>query len=357
MKESDKYRIDSHKLHYHPHRVAQWLKADGWDEAKKVYPIYWEITTAANCSHRCHFCSVDSIAYPDIAIDPELLGDRMREAAALGVKSVMFAGTGEPLVHRQINDIVEYATSAGLDAAFTTNGVALNRLHTIDKCSWVKISLNAGTQATYAKVHGTKERDWTRVWRNIAEAVQRKGKCTLGVQCVVLPDNWREMHYLAKMAKEYGVDYLVLKPYSAGTFQAHDPIKTNYAEWDEFLSTVAPVHDSDTFKVIYRTDSMRQEMEGAHHYDRCRATPFFWTYTMADGRMFSCSAHLLDERFCVGNINTQSFQEIWEGEGRRKNWEMMRKFDISACRLNCRMDKQNRYLHEVGNGISHQNFI
>ena len=48
----DEFRIDSHKLHYHPQRVAQWMEADTWEKAKKVYPLYWEITTSAACNHR-----------------------------------------------------------------------------------------------------------------------------------------------------------------------------------------------------------------------------------------------------------------------------------------------------------------
>ena len=35
---SDKYRIDSHKLIYHPKRVAEWIDAKGeWDKEKKIY--------------------------------------------------------------------------------------------------------------------------------------------------------------------------------------------------------------------------------------------------------------------------------------------------------------------------------
>src|SRR3990167_287702 len=116
------WNIDSHKLHLHPHRVAQWLDADTWDKAKKVMPIYWEITTSAACNHRCSFCSVDAIGYPPDLLDADMLADRMAEAAQLGVKSVMFAGTGEPLVHKRISDICAGAQAASLDYAFTTNG-------------------------------------------------------------------------------------------------------------------------------------------------------------------------------------------------------------------------------------------
>ena len=82
----------------------------------------------------------------------------------------------------------------------------------------------------------------------------------------------------------------------------------------------------------------------------------FWVYSMADGRVFTCSAHLMDERFCIGNLNDNTFQEIWEGERRRENWEMMKSFDIAQCRLNCRMDKQNQYLHSF-NDVKHVSFI
>ena len=352
----DKFRIDGHKLHLHPERVAQWMNAKNWEEAKKVYPIYWEITTSAACNHRCSFCSVDAIGYPAILMNADTLMTRMDEAHKLGVKSVMFAGTGEPLLHKNINDIVRRAHYRGLDAAFTTNGVLLNKLETIHLCQWVKISLNAGSPENYAQIHKTDEDDWHKVWKNIREAAQHKGDCALGVQCVVLPENFHEMDNLAQLSWNAGADYLVLKPYSQSTFSIVQRNDIDYRTMEESLLSIQQKYERRGFNVIYRQDAMKQESE-AHHYDKCRATPNFWTYSMADGRMFSCSAHLLDDRFCIGNLNTQSFQEIWEGEGRRKNWEMMREFDIKQCRLNCRMDKNNRYLSEIATGALHANFI
>src|SRR3990167_9788586 len=113
---TDLYRIDSHKLTFHPQRVAQWLAADTWEKAKKVYPLYFEVTPCAACPHRCKFCSVDTIGYKGTPsfiplvqaphdgnlIDADLIIERMAESKRLGVKSVMFAGTGEPLAHKHI---------------------------------------------------------------------------------------------------------------------------------------------------------------------------------------------------------------------------------------------------------------
>jgi len=352
----DNWHIDGHKLHLHPARVAQWLEADTWEKAKHVYPLYWEITTAAACNHRCTFCSVDAIGYPPDLLEQGNLIARMQEAATLGIKSVMFAGTGEPLVHKQISAITLGAIEAGLDVAFTTNGVLLDKLEPLDKCTWVKISMNAGRRDTYAKVHRTKEQDWDKVWSAIKNAVPRKADCTLGIQCVVLPENVYEMRELAAMSKDAGVDYLVLKPYTQATFMlSHHYENVDYSAMREELASVKEF-ESKTFKVIHRATAIAEEIDKKHRYNICRATPNFWVYAMGNGDIFTCSAHLMDKRFRIGNINEQSFQEIWEGEKRRENWEMMQSFNISQCRLNCRMNGPNKYLHELKTA-AHVNFI
>ncbi|MDE5603044.1 MAG: radical SAM protein, partial [Helicobacter sp.] len=57
---ADKFRIDSHKLIFHPLRVAKWLQAYGdWEREKSIYPIYVEISPYGACNHRCTFCGVD----------------------------------------------------------------------------------------------------------------------------------------------------------------------------------------------------------------------------------------------------------------------------------------------------------
>lgn len=334
-------RIDGHKLEFHPRRVAEWAESgDDWERARTVYPIYVEVSPVGACNHRCTFCAVDYIGYQPVILDHNLLLDRLHEMYDLGVKSVMYAGEGEPLLHKKIDHIVELTPQ---DMAFTTNGVLLDRLDSIALCKWVKVSLNAGTEETYNRVHRAKSGDWAKVWANLKDAAKRKGSCTLGVQMVVLPENEHEAPLLQQMCEDIGVDYVVFKPYSQHRFSIT-------RQYDGYK----PVKLPEGRKTVVRKDAIATT---AHAYDRCNATPFFWAYVMATGDVYSCSAYLKDERFMLGNLNAETFQGIWEGPKRKANWQFVRnELDIRECRVNCRMDKANRYLAEFET-LPHINFI
>ncbi|RME55693.1 radical SAM protein [Candidatus Parcubacteria bacterium] len=367
---SDPYAIDSHKLIYHPERVAQLLDAeDDWTQYKKIYPIYVEISPVGACNHRCTFCAVDYIGYQTRMLDADILQERLHEMGRLGIKSVMYAGEGEPMLHKKINEIVAYTRAAGIDVAFTTNGTAMGRRfieQSLQHCSWIKVSLNAGHRETYSRIHRTRPEDFERVLSNLRAAVEYRNAneldTTIGVQAILLPENHTEMVDLAQTCRALGVDYLVIKPYSQHHFSETRLYENlTYDQWLE-LGKRLEQEERDDFSIIFRTNTMKKYSEERNHaYDVCYSTPALWAYIMADGSVYSCSAYLLDERFALGNINNSSFKEIWEGEKRQENFRYVRhQLDITKCRKNCRMDAVNRYLYKLmarGKRVPHVNFI
>lgn len=366
---ADRYLIDEHKLIYHPQRVARYLDAgDDWDRLRGIYPLYVEISPVGACNHRCTFCAVDYIGYTPVRLSLPVVERTLTEMGRLGVKSVMFAGEGEPMLHRDIDRMVIAASRAGIDSAMTTNASVVSDAfiaNALPRMSWIKASINAGTPETYAAIHRTKAGDFERVLGNLRRLVEARraqgGSCVLGAQILLLPENAGEVETLALLCRdEIGLDYLVVKPYSQ-----HNASHTRIYEGLSYqgfagLGQRLAALENERFKIVFREKTMRKHdgQDGAR-YSTCLATPFFWAYIMATGAVYGCSAYLLDKSFEYGNINDTDFQSIWEGERRKASVQHVRHtLDIQSCRLNCRMDEVNRYLDRlVHQSVPHVNFI
>lgn len=354
----DKYRIDSHKLLYHVSRVNDWL------EGKNVYPIYAEISPSGTCNHRCTYCALDFMEYQPRFLDKEMLKERLFEMASFGLKSVMYAGEGEPLLHKDIGEIINYTKKSGIDVAITTNGVLLKKSlieEILGKITWIKVSINGATRETYAKIHKTNPDNFDKVIEAMSYAAglrqNKRYQCALGMQLILLPDNWNEAELLAQQARDIGMDYLVIKPYSqhplSKTTKYRDIKYSDYLHLADKLSAF----NNNSFSVIFRINTMKKWDKGQRSYRQCLALPF-WSYIDAGGTVWGCSAYLSDERFVYGNIYKNSFKEIWEGEKRLKSIHWTEeKLDTSQCRVNCRMDEINRYLWQLKHQPEHVNFI
>jgi len=369
---SDKFGIDGHKLAYHPVEVARLLEAEN-DVSKliDIYPIYVEVSPVGACNHRCTFCAVDYIGYEATnRIEADVMMRVLEDMGSNGVKSIMYAGEGEPLIHKQINEIVAKTKEVGIDVSFTTNAVAMNDRfieNSLQHTSWVKVSLNGGSAKSYAQVHQTREIDFQRVINNLKKAVEFRNKnklnCTIGVQSVLLPENADEMVNLGKIIRdEIGADYFVIKPFS----QEPSSINKLYEDIDYRSMTLRANEkrlkalETENFKVSYRSETMNNYHEDQENrYTTCYSTPIYMAYLMAEGSVYGCKDHLLDPNFSYGNINKNTFTEIWKGERRRKGIEyVLNELDVSKCRVNCRMDKVNRYLFDLKEGkVDHMNFI
>ena len=358
MSKTEQFRIDSHKLNLHPGRVSRWL------EGQDIAPIYIEISSSGACNHRCRFCSLDFMGYQKRFLDTEILKGKLKDLGRLGVKSIMYAGDGEPLMHEDMPELTVATKEAGIDAAFTTNGVFLTPERAevmLPHTSWIKVSFNAGLPETYGRIHGARPGDYQKVMDNLAQAVRLREKlgsaCTLGFQMVLLPENQSEAVHLAKTVRDIGADYLVIKPHSvhpkSGKAEAYKNL--TYSDCQILAEELAAL-DSPSFKTVFRREAMIRRDSGQASYDRCLALPF-WAYVDGGGGVWTCSRHMGEDEFYCGNLMEDPVEKIFGPARQAKMAACAASLDISDCHTDCRMDPINAYLWELKHPGPHINFI
>lgn len=348
-------RMDSHKLIYHPETVARWLRGEN------IYPIEIEISPSGACNHRCIFCAVDYVGYEPVFLDKDTILRDIKQMSVKGLKSVICSGEGEPLLNKDMPEIANGIKACGVDVAMSSNGALFTKevaAECLGAFTWIRFSVASMEKESYQRIQRGKEGDLEKVKANLSDAVKikrdRKLKTTLGVQCLLLPDNMKQLPDMARQCREIGVDYLTVKPYSQH-LHSENKFEIEYEEMldleKELLKFV-----TDDFAIYFRANAMKK----VHHekcYKECLGLPFM-THIDAKGNVWPCVAHVGTEAFCYGNINEHPFEEIWNGQRRKDVVEALRKLDINTiCREACRLDSINIYLDELKHPGEHVNFI
>jgi len=352
---AENIRMDSHKLIYHPDIVTRWLKGEN------IYPLEIEISPSGACNHRCVFCAVDYIGYQPNFLEKDIILRDIQKMSKKGLKSVVCSGEGEPLLNKDMPDIANGIRKCGVDVAMSSNG-ALFTKELAEDClgafTWIRFSVASMEEKSYDEIQRGREGDLERVKANLVEAVKIKRdngyRTTLGVQCLLLPDNMFQLPNMARQLQNIGIDYLTIKPYSQH-LHSENTFEIDYEAMLE-LEQELKQYITENFSVYFRANAMKK----VHYkkcYRQCYGLPFM-THIDAKGNVWPCVAHIGTEEFCYGNIYEQTFEEIWEGRKRKEVVEKLNSLDINkVCREACRLDEINKYLNELKHPGAHVNFI
>ena len=346
--------VDNHKLMYHPERVIHWRKFND------CFPIYVEIGLTNACNHNCIFCALDYLENGGKFIDTPVLLSTLRDMSEHGVKSIMFAGEGESVLHKDIGLFVQTAKKLGMDVSITTNGVQFIE-EKIQQClpnlSWIRFSVDSGTPENYALIHGCPKEDFEKLMNNISQVIKLKQEknlnVTIGVQFLVIPQNIGEAPKLAERLSKMGVDNLQIKPYS------HHPQSDNnlIIDLEEYtkLGKELEKYNTSHFKILFRKSTAKRITEG-RTYNECYGLPFF-TLIDSKGNVFPCNLFYNNSEFTYGNIYEKSFSDIWRSEKRKQILNNLKEKGVEECRNGCRLDAINRYLDRLNKPELHDNFI
>lgn len=151
---------------YHDHRM---LEADF---SKAPFTIAWEITRA--CAYACVHCRADAQHWPDpdelTTEEGFALLDRLAE---FGSPILIFTG-GDPMMRRDLFDLIAYATQKGLRCSLTPTATALPTKERLEKAKKagirrIALSLDAPTPEVHDRFRQI-QGSWERTMRILKNA-------------------------------------------------------------------------------------------------------------------------------------------------------------------------------------------
>jgi radical SAM protein with 4Fe4S-binding SPASM domain len=98
---------------------------------------------------------------------------------------------------------------------------------------------------------------------------------------------------------------------------------------------------------------MARDAMFGRYYRKCYGQQFATVIT-ASGKMYIC-CHLRGyEKYCIGDLNKDSFKKIWHSKRRK---EVVEKIDFSDCIPLCRDNTFNQILWNIKQPREHVNFL
>lgn len=308
-----------------------------WMEGLSVPPITAMICPTDRCNSFCPRCVGGREGIADLG---NIFGV-IDQLADYGCKSLVFSGGGEPLINKETPQAIIHSNERGMDVALLTNGTVTldgsDALKILSSCNWVRFSLDASNPEEYLHTHGLGEKAFTKVLQNLEYLVAMRKKyslmsCELGIGYLTDAVTKKGMYEATKIFKGIGLDYIQFRPFF------FDETSVD-SEFNECLTL-----DNGDFRVLrssYRYD--RDNLKEGRQYSEC-LSHYFSTTISATGKVYICCHTMGNEHYVIGDLNKQAFQEIWEGEERKR---VISSIDFKDCPPICKWHTMNCLLSEI----------
>lgn len=273
------------------------------------FPLNVDIEVCSICNLKCTHCfrqymKIDDDPFMDMELYKKIIDECAREK----LFTLKFSMRGEPLMHPEINEMIDYAKNKGIKEVWiNTNGKTLNetmiRRFIQSGLDWLTVSVD-GVGENYEKVR-----------------IPLK-----------FEDTYEKLKLLRRLRDEARANKPVLKVQTIYSAIQDNP--------EEYLRTFQPIVD----KISFNTDMNFKAIKVVPDPDF--VCPRMWQRlaVTASGDILRCPSDFLKEDV-LGNVKNQSIKSIWHGPAmtrlRKMNLEGRRLEDIvcAKCHHGCKKVK------------------
>jgi radical SAM protein with 4Fe4S-binding SPASM domain len=320
--------IDTIMFQFNDRRGLSEIVNGKWSSPKEI-----DLHLSAQCQKRCIHCynegkPNDHVPGSPLSNDYEEIEKLLFQIKEEGAELVNFSGGGEPSLCRRLSEALRYAHSIGLKCRLFTNGIDLKDevLEALLYIENVKVSLDAATPETFAKVSGLGTdiggRSFKKILSNIQKLINmrkdKKSPVKIKLGFVATSVNYKEILDFLDMAIELGVDrvdinYDYLEKY---TFDVGQLEELNGIIEEAKRRTEAGKYPGCKilFSDIFLSSGKKKEAtKVSRKPGLCRA----YRHKIAidpNGNVYPCCLYVqpkfFDPKYVVGNVRESSFSDI-----------------------------------------------
>lgn len=346
--------LDGSNIGFHKDRVEAWARGE------RVAPIFMDIAWTRKCQAACYFCAAQTQSSEGGIITRDHAISFLEDAAEIGVLAMSYISDGESTMVPWYAESVEKAAELGIHVSAGTNGIATTRPmleRILPRLASFRVNFSAGEKKRYAEIMGLKQAVYDIVIENIRTAVEivRGGKlaCVTNMNLVCDPDQSDQLLPFARLAKELGVHYAIIKHCWVDTHM-DNKLKVDYKGYgriEETLKACEALSD-DTTKIVVKWNKLKHQGERA--YSKCFGPPF--ALQMSGNGLISPCGPFFNEKwraFHVGNITEKRFKTMFNSE---RYWSVMNyiasdQFDPrKRCPSDCMQNATNDWLFKFLEG-------
>lgn len=328
------------KILNHPEKIDNWIKK----QEETIITVELDLTNF--CNNKCPKCAGWNVELTKDELSLDVVKKVINDIIDIGAKAIIFTGGGEPTIHKNFLEILQYTSSKKfLEIGLISNGLLLTDKiaeECVKYCTWIRVSLDAGSPDIYKKNHGLNNLFFEKVCSNIQNLIFLKknmnSNCTIGVGYLTGDDSdINDMKKFCHIMNSYKVDYAQFRPFHYSSKDLSNIIKE--LEKDFECVTASWQKYSNMCENVKRS------------YDKCYGVNFTTTIC-ADGNVYICCHMRGIQKYIIGNIKNNSLRDIWKN---RKN--IFNKIDFKDCPPLCRCDEFNKVLFEINKPKNHINFL
>ncbi len=286
----------------------------------RLVDLFLEVTSM--CNARCEHCgSSCGENKPKDEIETEYLERALKQIAdAYNPKNMFIYVTGgEPLMRKDLFDIMAYANKLGFRWGITTNGMLINDkiLKKFKECNVESISISLDglkeTHEKFRKVPGC----YNIIIDNIKKILKTKACKLLQITTVANKKNLNELQEIYELLLSLGIkSWRVVTVDPIGRAKKNDGILLDNDEFKYVLDFIREKRQEGKMQVDYGCShylGLKYELEVRDYYFYCGAGVFVASI-LSNGDIYVCPNVERRKELVQGNIRTDNFVEVWENK-------------------------------------------